>query len=104
MMASIPFMYICSIPYVAAQYSLVSQDKCCDILDFAAAHLRDVRDGDEGHSALTCRVLSALALVDRKKADPCRYIGIAFYGFSPQYTVLLICASYSIFQVYFCQP
>ena len=45
----------------------LSQEKCCELIDFAAAELRDVNDG---RSEMTCPVLNALAVADRCKADP----------------------------------
>lgn len=44
------------------------QEKCCDIIDFAAAELRDVADGFT--SSMTCPVLAALATADRRKSVP----------------------------------
>ena len=45
-----------------------SEEKCCDIIEFAAAEMRDVGEGF--YSTMPCPVLSALALVDRKKSVP----------------------------------
>lgn len=48
------------------------QEKCCEILEFAAAEMRDVSDGF--HASMTCPVLSALATADRKKSDPGMFV------------------------------
>lgn len=56
-----------------------TQEKCADLIDFAAAELRDVRDGY--HSSMTCPVLSALAKADRGKAVPGRPFVIYFFVF-----------------------
>lgn len=45
----------------------MSEEKCCDIIDFAAAELRDTADG---FTTMTCPVLAALATADRRKAVP----------------------------------
>lgn len=45
----------------------LSQEKCSELIDFAAAELRDVNDG---RSEMTCPVLNSLAVADRCKADP----------------------------------
>ena len=50
-----------------------SEDKCCDLIDFAAAELRDFRDSRRGD--MLCPMLAALAKVERKKADP----GVLFF-------------------------
>lgn len=66
----------------------LSQEKCCELIDFAAAELRDVNDG---RSEMTCPVLNSLAVADRCKADSrmlwtifCIYDylqrGLAIYG------------------------
>ena len=54
------------------------QEKCCDIIDFAAAELRDVKDGF--HTAMSCPVLSALATADRRKAAPGINCGTLFFN------------------------
>ena len=43
------------------------QEKCCEIIAFAAAELRDLVDGF--HSTNVCPILAALGKADPKKAE-----------------------------------
>lgn len=45
----------------------LNQDKCRDLISFAAAEMRDAA---EGRQVRPCPVLSALAMINPKKSDP----------------------------------
>ena len=63
------------------------QEKCSDIIDYAAAELRDVCDGFQ--STINCPVLSSLASADRTKAVALNWFVICHLHFllyiSPKY-------------------
>ena len=62
------FMITCNLIWLSLNLLPPLQEKCCELIDFAAAELRDVKSGY--HESMTCPVIAALATADRRKSDP----------------------------------